>query len=216
MELIRAIIFDLGGVLLKGKTMAFIKNGEKILGVRARQGTEACFDRKLNLGTSSHRAAFERVFGRSLFDDEFIQLMKTWINNWQLDEEMLAFAKQLKKKYALAVLSNSEQTFEEKYDGFLRKAFPYIFYSHKLRMAKPEKAIFEHALRTMGIKAEECIMVDDAKENEFPCRQLGIHFILFKDIEQLQKQLEAFGIRLPKAQKKAIEVKIRAIEPRQK
>lgn len=201
--MVRAIIFNLGGVLLKGKTMDFTKQGEKILGARARNATEACFDKKLNLGTSSHRAAFERVFGRNMFDDEFIQLLKAWIGNWQLDEEMLALAKQLKKKYAIAILSNSEQTFEEKYDAILRKVFPFVFYSHKLRMAKPEKAIFEHALETMGINAEECVMVDDAKENEAPCRQIGMHFILFKDIEQLKKQLEAFGVKIS-AQKKAL------------
>lgn len=214
--MINAVIFDLGGVILKGKTMAFIKQGEKILGTRARQGTEACFDRKLNLGTSSHRAAFERVFGRTLFDEEFIQLLKAWIGNWQLDEEMLAFAKQLKKKYTIAVVSNSDQAFEEKHDPALMKVFSYIFYSHKVRMAKPEKQIFEHALRTIGAKAEECVMVDDAKENELPCRQLGMHFILFKDLEQLQKQLEAVGVKTAKPQKKAIAIKVESAAIMQK
>ncbi len=212
--MIRAIVFDLGGVMLNGGITSFLKTSEKILGFKGKHGTEACFDRKLNLGTSSHRAAFERAFGKKLSDEEFIPLMKAWMNNWGMNEEMLALAKSLKKKYKIAILSNSEISFEEKYDAALQKAFHLVVYSHKVRMTKPGKEIFQYALQKLDVKPEECIMVDDAKENEVPCRQLGMHFILFKDREQLGKQLELHGVKVPKAQKKAsppIEIRPNAI-----
>lgn len=207
--MIKAVVFDLAGVVLKESPGGFIKKGEKLLGKKAT--TNSCFDKKLCLGKSSLRAAFERMFGEKLPDQQFIALAKAWMSNWQLDEEMLELAKNLKKKNKIAILSNSEQSYEEKYDAELRKVFPEIFYSHRLRMAKPEKGFFEHALKKLAIQAEECIMVDDAKENEAPCKQLGIHFILFKNIEQLRKRLGLHDIKTPKAQKKTLPpIKIRS------
>ncbi|MFA4855564.1 MAG: HAD family phosphatase [archaeon] len=193
--MIKAVLFDLGGVLLKGKTMKFIKDGEKLLGAKAKEGDECCFDRKLNMGTSSLRPAFERVFGKKMFDHEFIPLMKMWLANWQMDKEMLDFAKKLGKRYAIAILSNSEMSFEEKYGDALQKVFPVILYSHRERMVKPDKAFFELALKKLGVSAEEAIMVDDTQENLRPCKELGIHFILFKDLEKLKKDLELHGVR---------------------
>ena len=153
------------------------------------------FDRKLNLGQSSLRPAFERVFERKFFDDEFILLAKLWMNNWQPDEEMIALAKSLKKKYAVAILSNSEQSYEQKYRPKLEKVFSPILYSHRERMAKPNPAFFELALKRLGLQAQECIMVDDCHENMKPCQELGIHFALFKNLEKLKKDLEMHGVK---------------------
>lgn len=193
--MIKAVIFDLGGVVLKGKTMHFIREGEKLLGAKARQGSEACFDRKLNLGQSSLRSACERVFGKKMFDHEFIPLMKLWLGNWQMDTEMLDFAKKLGKKYRLAILSNSEMSYEEKYNDSLSKAFPVIVYSHRAKMAKPAGDIFEYTLKKLGVSPEEAIMVDDAQENIEVARAIGMHAILFKNLEGMKKQLELHGVR---------------------
>ena len=193
--MIKAVIFDLGGVVLKGKTMNFVREGEKQLGVKAKQGTEACFDKKLNLGTSSLRAAFERVFGVKMFDHQFLPLIKAWMANWILDKEVYTFAKKLGKNYKVAILSNSELSFEEKYDEPLKKVFSPIIYSHRVRLVKPELEIFRHTLKKLGLQPEECIFVDDSRDNSPPCQQLGIHFILFKDLGKLKKDLELHGVR---------------------
>jgi len=193
--LIKAVIFDLGGVMLKGNIQKFLEKGEQILETRAKHGNDACFDRKLNMGTSSLRTAFERAFEKKMFDHEFIPLMKAWLKNWEIDNDMLAFAKTLGKGYKLAVLSNSELSFEEKYGDQLKKVFSPIVYSHRERMVKPDKAIFELTLKKLGLEPEECIMVDDAMENGNTCRALGIHFVLFKNLEKLKKDLELHGVR---------------------
>ena len=161
----------------------------------ARPGTECVFDKKLNLGQSSLRPAFERVFGKKLFDDEFLPLIKAWMANWEMNEEMLAFAKKLGKRYDVAVLSNSDLSYEEKYGESLANVFPTIVYSHRARMAKPDKEIFEYCLKKLGLSPEECIMVDDSQENIKAAKELGMHAIHFKNLENLKKQLELFGAR---------------------
>jgi len=193
--LIRAVVFDLGGVVFKGSVKSFLRKGEKIVGKIPKNVDLFFFDKKLILGTSSHRAAFERIFGKKFSDEEFIPLMKAWMNNWEIDESVLGYAKALKKKYKLVVLSNSEKGCEEKFDKELKKVFSPILYSHRERLVKPNREFFELALKKLGLKAEECVMVDNARENEKACRELGIHFVHFKNLEKLKKDLELHGVR---------------------
>lgn len=190
--MIKAVIFDWAGVLFKESGVGFIKKGENILGKKA--ATSSSYDKKLCLGTSSLRSAFERMFGEKLLDQQFIELAKAWMANWQPDLEMLELAKSLKKRYKIAILSNSEQSYEQKYDADLRKVFHIVLYSHRERMVKPDPAFFELALKKLGVKPEEAVMVDDTAENERPCRQLGIHFVHYKNLEKLKKDLELHGV----------------------
>ena len=191
--MIKAVIFDLGGVVLKGSTESFLKKAENILGKKGRLESKSYFDKKMQLGKSSLRAGLERVFSKKMDDQEFIQIAKAWMANWQPDPEMIGLAKSLKKKYRLAILSNSEKSYEEKYGPELKKIFPVILYSHRERMLKPSQEFFELALKRLGTGPEETIMVDDTKENEKPCSQLGIHFIHYKNTESLKKRLELYG-----------------------
>jgi len=192
---IKAVIFDLGGVVLKGNLASFKNKSEKILGVKAKPGTEALFDKKLNLGTSSLRAAFERVFGKKMFDGEFLPVIKAWMANWEIDEKLLSFAKKLGKRYNVAILSNSDLSYEEKYGERLAEVFPTIVYSHRARMLKPNKEIFEHTLKKLGLEPEECIMVDDVQENIRAAKELGMHAVQFRNFEKLKKDLELQGVR---------------------
>ncbi len=193
--MIKAVIFDLGGVVLKGNVEIFLKKGEKILGVKTKQESNCVFDKKLNLGTSSLRASFERVFGKKMFDDEFLPLIKAWVSNWEMDKEVFEFAKKLGKRYQVAILSNSEQSYEEKYDEELAKVFSPIIYSHRVRMIKPDKEMFEYILKKLGLEAEECVMIDDTHENIKAAKELGMHAVKYKSVNDLKKQLELFGVR---------------------
>jgi HAD superfamily hydrolase (TIGR01509 family) len=192
--MIKAVIFDLGGVLFKGSVKDFGKKAEK-LGFEMKKGSETCLDKKLMLGTSSLRQAFERLFERKFFDHEFIPLAKAYMGNWVLDEALLDYAKALGKRYELGILSNSEKSYEEKYDEVWREVFPVILYSHRERMLKPDLEFFRLALKKLGVKPEEAVLIDDARENERPCRQLGIHFVHYKNLEKLKKDLELYGVR---------------------
>ena len=193
--MIKAVIFDLGGVLLKGSVRKFLEKGEKILGVKAKKGSELDFDKKLNLGQSSTRDAFERVFGKKMNDDEFIPLMKAWLGNWVLDEPLFEYAKALKKRYKIAIMSNSSQSFVEKHEHAWNRLFSPVVYSHKERMMKPNKEIFELTLQKLGLKAEECILVDDCRENGETCREIGMHFVQYSSLNKLIKDLELHGVR---------------------
>lgn len=59
-----------------------------------------------------------------------------------------------------------------------------------VQLIKPGKEIYEHLLGTYGLKAEECVFIDDRRENVEAAKELGFHGIWFLDYEQMRKELE--------------------------
>ena len=79
--------------------------------------------------------------------------------------------------------------------------FPHIFsllddrvLSCEEHLLKPEADIYLRALERFGLKAEECVFVDDKQANIDGCRAVGIDGILFKGTDDLRKELLKRGI----------------------
>lgn len=99
---------------------------------------------------------------------------------------------ELKKEYHLFGLSNwSGETFalvEHKYPIF--SLMEDIVLSGRVKMLKPNKDIFEYAIERFGIKAQESVFIDDRLENVEGAEACGIHAILFKNRDQLLKEIK--------------------------
>lgn len=65
-----------------------------------------------------------------------------------------------------------------------------IVMSGEERIAKPDLRIYQLLLDRYGLKAEECVFIDDRKENVVAAHQLGIHGIVFESRDQVQKAFE--------------------------
>lgn len=111
---------------------------------------------------------------------------KAW-NSIILDfpEYRLNFIEQLssKKNYKTILLSNTnelhiEQVIEnmslERYNRF-KKCFDKFYLSHEINLSKPNTNIYEFVLYEDGLIAEECLFIDDIKENTDAANKLGIH-----------------------------------------
>ena len=107
-------------------------------------------------------------------------------------QKMVQLVQDLKKKgYTVAVLSNVSDLFSDfhKVRGHY-KIFDSIFLSHELGMVKPDLQIYKHTVEKLGMKPEECVFIDDKKENLVPAKQLGLHTIQFQSVTQVRKELE--------------------------
>jgi putative hydrolase of the HAD superfamily len=61
---------------------------------------------------------------------------------------------------------------------------------------KPEPEIYELTLERLGgVKAEECVFVDDVDVNCAGARELGMHAVHFKDARQAIAEVEAILTR---------------------
>ena len=66
--------------------------------------------------------------------------------------------------------------------------------SCRLKLCKPEPAIFEHVLKTYHLKAQDTIFIDDVEKNVAAAGRLGIRTIRFRSAEQCERELRALGV----------------------
>jgi putative hydrolase of the HAD superfamily len=66
--------------------------------------------------------------------------------------------------------------------------------SCRLKLCKPEPAIYQHALDTYGLKAQETVFIDDVEKNVAAAARLGIRTIQFTDAAQCERELRSLGI----------------------
>lgn len=62
------------------------------------------------------------------------------------------------------------------------------------RLIKPDRAIFELLFSRYGLKAEECLFIDDSTANVAGARAVGMAAHHFKSAEGLERSLVGFGL----------------------
>jgi len=204
MNKIKAIIFDLGRVVIKiddieARKKKFLKDydlDEEVL--------------RENL------IAYE--VGNISTDDFFDELQKhTKTSDTKLREEFLSMLlgknqntvrliKDLKKrKYKVACLSNTIDIHWEyiKNEYRILDLFDEKIASHIVGIAKPDLKIYKHTLRLLDIEPQESVFIDDLEENIAAADSLGMKGILFNndlhDISELQDSLVKYGVEIDRA-----------------
>lgn len=199
---LKAFIFDLGGVVLPidyGRTIrAFKKLGiadaDKLYDKAAQ---DPLFD---ELETGQITPAEFRDRFRVLVDLPDLSdasLDRAWcalLGEWPM--ERLAFLRELKLRYPLFLLSNTnaihagafltslEWTFES--GKGLSEFFDGVFFSHEIHARKPHAEAFKHVLNAMqalcpeklvGLVPEEVMFLDDSEQHIAGAQALGLRTI---------------------------------------
>jgi putative hydrolase of the HAD superfamily len=113
------------------------------------------------------------------FEDDYVALGPTKTNLFPDAHETLTY---LQGKYTLHLISNGfrESTEMKVSKTGLTKYFKHVFISEVVGYNKPDKAIFEHALKTGGAKKEESLMIGDSLEADiYGALNFGIDAIFF-------------------------------------
>ena len=66
--------------------------------------------------------------------------------------------------------------------------------SFKVGMTKPDPAMYQRFLDEYGLKAEECVFVDDTAGNVEAAKQIGFEGIVFTSYDDLISKLQQFGV----------------------
>ncbi len=77
------------------------------------------------------------------------------------------------------------------------KRFREIIISGEVGMVKPERAIFQLAVRRTGWPAQECLLIDDSMANIQAAREVGMTAIHFQSPGQLERELQELGLISP-------------------
>lgn len=98
-----------------------------------------------------------------------------------IDENFIPIAKQLKKKYHLALLSNDVS----EWSIFLRKKFniddvvDFSIISGDVKCRKPDILIYQKAIQRMKADPSDCVFIDDRDKNLVPAINQGMNAIRF-------------------------------------
>ena len=205
------ILFDLGNVLLffdHGKALRELAkhvNPLTALLLWARKDeflkdirSEADLLETGRMSLEQFYARLKSKIGLTLAYDQFRAI---WNDIFTPNEPVLALAQQLATRYPCYVLSNTNASH---LDHALAQ-FPQLGFargyatSHELGVLKPARAFFDGALAKFGLRAEECVFVDDLEENVQGARAAGLDSFRYLAPEQLQQAFAARGIGAPMA-----------------
>lgn len=106
----------------------------------------------------------------------------------------IPWIKELKERgFHVYVISNfAHKAHEECIDAldFLREVDGGIL-SYQVQLIKPSPEIYRLLCSRYGLKAEECVFIDDLPKNVEAARKEGMQGIVFENLEQAKKALES-------------------------
>ncbi len=190
MEKIRNVIFDLGGVLLdidfKLTEKAFTDLGVKDFASFFNQFHSNDLFIKLETETNveffynDFRTATGLHLSNEQIRDAWNALLLQFRNN------SIAILPELKKKYRLYLLSNTNeihlQEFQHRFNSTFQQAsfddfFDAAYYSHRIGHRKPNASAYQFVLDKHDLIAAETLFIDDSINNIEAAQKLGIQTI---------------------------------------
>lgn len=104
-------------------------------------------------------------------------------------EELLA---QLRARYKVACLSNSNALHWQRFGGFVEH-FHVSLSSHLLGVVKPDAVCFEAAMRQCGVDAADAAFFDDSYVNVEAARRFGLRAFHVNGLAEVRRALVAEG-----------------------
>jgi putative hydrolase of the HAD superfamily len=196
MSIVRAVLFDFGGVLLRTEDRAGRRKWEARLGLPEHGLEEAVFNgddaRRASLGELPESAVWQAVAQRFKLDsDQLAELQNDFWSGDRLDEELIHFLRGLRPRCQTGLLSNAwsgaRAAFTEKYG--LGSAVDVMIISAEIGVAKPDPRIYHLAAQALGVLPAEAVFVDDFPQNVDGARAIGMNGIQFVSTRQVVKEL---------------------------
>jgi epoxide hydrolase-like predicted phosphatase len=193
---IKAIIFDLGGVILRTEDQA----PRSALGARyglsyydlSMQVFDGPESRSAQVGGITSREFWDAASAK--YDMEHPDFMDEFFRGDQLDWELISVIRDLHGKYKTALLSNAFDDLRGliENDWKFHDAFDVIVVSAEVKMMKPDPRIYTHTIGLLEVEPSEAVFVDDVPANIEAAQKTGIHGVRFRSRQQALADLQAF------------------------
>jgi HAD superfamily hydrolase (TIGR01509 family) len=194
---IEAVIWDLGGVILRTEDRQPRERWEAKLGLAAGE-----LDRLVFGGELGKRAALGQADAGDIWDsvgsmldlpaDELRELELDFWSGDRVDDELVAYIRDLRPGCRTALLSNAwpsvRDTLENRWE--IAEIFDVITLSCEVKIAKPDPRIYALTLEALGLPPERTAFVDDFERNVAAARQLGMAGVQFQSRDQVRHDLD--------------------------
>ena len=190
--MIKAVIFDMGGVILRTIDYAPREGMAQRFGCSRAELEKFVFLSATSvlsevgkLSDIDHWRAVLEYFNQSEINAE--EAYDEFFSGDAINQELLEYARSLKPKRRIGLLSNAwentRQRLEGRY-GFIND-FDISIFSAEVGKRKPDEDIFMLALEKLNVKPKEAIFIDDFVSNVRGAQNAGLHAILFESNEQV-------------------------------
>lgn len=195
---IKAIIFDLGGVILNLNPQKTIEAFASITGLSS--------DTLLAYASNDVFRNYEKgKTTSSEFRNGLRELFQIYVSDAELDVAWnamllelplarLEMIRGLQKKYKTYILSNTNEIHIRAFDKIVDEAtsgkhinnyFNTVYYSHKVGMRKPDAEIFDMVLIENGLEPSSTLFIDDTWEHIESAKKLGLQTWYLTNQEEL-------------------------------
>ncbi len=193
---IRAVIWDLGGVLVRTEDLVPRTRAAEELGL-----SRAELERLIFAGEWSDRATLGQMSAADLWQnvcahlnlsaERCSSLQEAFWGGDRLDTDLVAYIRALRPRLRTALLSNAFLDLRDALEQWgIADAFDQVIISSEVGLMKPDPRIFELALRRLEVAADEAVFVDDFSLNVRAAQAAGLHAIRFVDLAQVKADLE--------------------------
>ncbi len=210
---IKVLLFDLGGVIINISPQITIDLFNKISSDKNKKFN--ALDYRFNTYNDTISIFFQN-YEKGIVDDIYFrnelrnfgafQMSDQEIDEiWNkvilsLNQNLLKIIFQLREKYSIMILSNTNSIHRIYFDNLCREIygktfselFDQVFYSYELKCRKPEKEIYEHVINNSNVEPYEIMFFDDMELNLRECEKLGMNSYHVKEIPLLCTYLSKF------------------------
>jgi putative hydrolase of the HAD superfamily len=203
---IRAVISDFGGVLTSPLIESFLAYqdrsgvrfedlGKAMMRAAEKSGEHPLYElEKGRISEAEFLAAIEAELGGGV---RLGSLRDTYFAHLKPNEPMIGYMRELRDQgLRMALLTNNVREWEPHWRSKLPDIdaiFEVVVDSAFVGMRKPDPAIYELTLERLGdgLRAEDCVFLDDTDVNCDAAEALGMRVVRFRDVEQARAELGA-------------------------
>jgi HAD superfamily hydrolase (TIGR01509 family) len=201
---VRALLFDLGGVVMQIDFARAIRHwagrsGRDADDLAARFGMDLAYERheRGEMDIAEYLAALRAALEVDLPDDD---LLAGW-NDIFLEPvpgmvELLTVAA---RRLPVFAFSNSNPTHQGVWEARFAEHLPVfqrVFVSSDLGLRKPDGAAFEAVGAAIGVPCEKVLFFDDTAENVEGARAVGMQAVHFRTADDARAALAVLGIEV--------------------
>ncbi len=196
--MIKAVIFDVGGVLIRTEDYNSRRNWERQLGLADWESEQIVFNstmgQKAQEGAISDAELWAWVGERLSLGDQLDTFRAGFFGGDVLDNELVDFIRSLRPTYKTAIISNATDYLQTAVAD-IADAFDLIVGSAEEKVMKPAPEIYLRTLKRLGVEPQESVFIDDFAHNIAAAQALGMATIHYQPGTDVPAALAKLGIQ---------------------